>query len=76
MGSRAAQDGLLPGSYKVAILGYTEYAGGDNICSLLDPKGTSPPTTDDTVDVQKTTRNVMIKVDRNPETLEQFKSKR
>ena len=76
MGSRSAQDGLPPGNYKVAIFGCTEDAGGDKIYSLLDPKWTSPSTTDYTVDVQKATKNLVIKVDRNPETREQFKSKK
>jgi hypothetical protein len=60
----------------VAILGCTEDAGDERSYSILDPKWTSPVTTTYTVDVEKTTRTLVIKVDRNPETLEQFKKKK
>jgi len=76
MGSYGAADGLPVGSYKVAVIGVIEELDDGRFYSLLDPKWTSPSTTDYTVDVQKTTKNLVIQVDRNPETLEQFKSKR
>ncbi|MDR0869893.1 MAG: hypothetical protein LBN39_03790 [Planctomycetaceae bacterium] len=76
MGSVGAADGLPPGSYNVAVLGFTEDAGGDKIYSYLDPKWTSPSTSNFSVNVEKTTRNLEIKVERNPETLEQFKQKK
>jgi hypothetical protein len=76
MGSWGASDGLPPGTYQVYILGLTEDLGGDLIYSVLDPKWTSPSTTGLTVTVEKTTRNLEIKVDRNPETHEQFRNKK
>jgi hypothetical protein len=74
MGSLGVADGLPPGTYTVCILGATEDLGGDNIYSLLDPKWNSPSTSNLTVTVENTTRNLEIKVDRNPETREQFKT--
>jgi hypothetical protein len=76
MGSLSASDGLPPGTYQVGILGVTEDLGGDNIYSILDPKWNSPATSDFTVTVEKTTRNLEIKVDRNPESREQFRNKK
>jgi len=76
MGSYGAADGLPTGSYKVAIIGVIEETDDGRFYSLLDPKWTGPATTEFTVDVEKTTKNLVIKVDRNPETLEQFKSKK
>ncbi|MDR2439849.1 MAG: hypothetical protein LBE12_10830 [Planctomycetaceae bacterium] len=76
MGSLGAADGLPPGTYTVYILGATEDLGGDNIYSILDPKWNSPSTSDFTVTVEKTTRNLEIKVDRNPESREQFLNKK
>jgi hypothetical protein len=66
MGSYSAADGLPPGTYKVCILGFTEDLGGSSVYSFLDEKWTNPSTTDYTVEVQKTTKNLVIKVDRNP----------
>jgi hypothetical protein len=75
-GSLGAADGLPPGTYQVAILGATEDIGGELLYSILDPKWNSPATTELTVTIEKTTRNLEIKVDRNPETREQFKNQK
>jgi hypothetical protein len=76
MGSLSASDGLPPGTYQVYFLGLTEDLGGESIYSILDPKWNSPSTTDLTVTIEKTTSNLEIKVDRNPETREQFQNKK
>ena len=66
MGSYSATDGLPPGTYTVAIIGANTSTGDDGTYYLLDPKWTSPSTSEYTVEVQKTTRNLVIEVDRNP----------
>jgi hypothetical protein len=76
MGSFGASDGLPPGTYQVGILGVTEDLGGELIYSILDPKWNSPSTSNLTITVERTTRNLEIKVDRNPESHEQFRNKK
>ena len=58
MGSYSATDGLPPGTYTVAIIGANTSTGDDGTYYLLD--------FGDTAEVQKTTRNLVIEVDRNP----------
>jgi hypothetical protein len=76
MGSIGTSDGLPPGTYQVGILGVTEDIGGESIYSILDPKWNSPSTSNLTITVENTTRNLEIKVDRNPESREQFLNKK
>ncbi|MDR1962935.1 MAG: hypothetical protein LBQ50_04070 [Planctomycetaceae bacterium] len=74
MGSIGAIDGIPPGTYNVGILGVTEELNDGTIYSLLDPKWNSPSTSGFSVTIEKTTKNLEIKVDRNPVTREQSKS--
>jgi hypothetical protein len=67
MGSLRVSDGLPPGTYQVGIFEATEYLEDGRSYSILDPKWNSPLTSGLTVTVEKTTRNLEIKVDRNPE---------
>ena len=79
MGSFRERDGLPPGTYSVSIFGAVEGIGdgrNERIYQLLDSKWTSPSTSDYMIEVKKTTRNLVIKVDRNPQTLEQFEKRR
>ncbi|MDR3108357.1 MAG: hypothetical protein LBU65_01540 [Planctomycetaceae bacterium] len=76
MASFGKNDGLPPGTYQVGIIGATEDLGGDKIYSILDPKWNGPTTSGFSVTVDKTTKNLEIKVDRNPQSREDFQKKK
>jgi hypothetical protein len=76
MGSVTDSDGLPPGTYQVRIIGATEDLGGDKIYSVVDPKWENASTSGFSVTVDKTTKNLEIKVDRNPMSREQFSGKK
>ena len=59
-------DGLPPGNYKVSIVGAIDY-GMSGGYSLIDPKWSNPETSGMTIDVDKKTKFLEIKVDRNPQ---------
>ena len=63
MGSYSAADGLPPGTYTVAIIGATS-GDDESTIDLVAQKWTSPSTSDYTIEVKKTTRNLVIEVDR------------
>jgi len=71
VGSQRATDGLPVGTYTVAIFGATESVdlgnGRETGYSLIDPKYSSPQTTDLTFEVTRSTRVYNIKVPRNPQ---------
>ena len=71
VGSLRSNDGLPPGTYKVAISGAEDMIAtgnptGQPSYSLIDPKYNSPQTTDLTFEVTPSTHVYDIKVPRNP----------
>lgn len=68
IGSYDKADGLPPGTYEVAVIGaFVDLdPSGFKIHDLVDPKWTSPATSGLKVDVDKTTKFLEVKVDRNP----------
>ena len=70
IGSQRSNDGLPPGTYKVAIFGAEDSIDTNSVSqpsySLIDPKYSSPQTTDLTFEVTPSTRVYNIKVPRNP----------
>ncbi|MDR1925129.1 MAG: hypothetical protein LBQ66_12225 [Planctomycetaceae bacterium] len=77
MGSFGERDGLPVGTYQVSILGASELLPAEKledekVYSFIDPKWESPLTSDLTITIDKSTSNIVIKVDRNPITKEQF----
>ena len=65
MGSFGATDGLPPGTYNVSVVA-TDNTDSMNPYSLIDPKYASPVTSGIEITVDKTVRNLEIRVDRNP----------
>ena len=66
MESLKPRDGLPPGTYKVSIVGANEENALFGVHSLIDTKWVNPETSGMTVDVDRKTRFLEIKVDRNP----------
>jgi len=66
MGSFGAADGLPPGTYNVTIVSTDAAEDPDNPYSLIDLKYSSPRTSGIEITVDKTVKNLEIKVDRNP----------
>ena len=68
MGSYSEKDGVPPGTYKVAVTGATVDvdATGLNVYDLIEPKFSSPSLSGIEVTIDKTVKNLEIKVDRNP----------
>jgi len=69
MSSFGANDGLPPGTYSVAIFGVTEPVGDDPsapLYSLIDPKYNGASTSGIEITVDKSVKDLEIKVDRNP----------
>ena len=65
MSSFGAADGLPPGTYKIAIH-VVDDSDTDNPYNLIDSKYTNKDTSGLEITVDKTVKNLEIKVDRNP----------
>jgi len=65
MESLRPRDGIPPGTYGVSIVGATDYSLG-GVQMLIDPKWANPETSGMTIDVDRKTKYLEIKVDRNP----------
>jgi hypothetical protein len=65
MSSFSANDGLPPGTYRVAIIAQ-DNTDPDNPYSLIDSKYSSHTTSELEITIEKTTRDIEFKVDRNP----------
>ena len=65
MGSLGTNDGLPPGTYRVAIVA-GEMLGDSGSYSLVDPKYSNPDTSGLEITVTKAVKDYEIKVERNP----------
>ncbi|MDR1492039.1 MAG: hypothetical protein LBT05_04880 [Planctomycetaceae bacterium] len=66
VGSLSEKDGLPPGNYAVWLYGVTEVLPGESERSLIDAKYESAETSGLTVQVDSSTKNYDLKLDRNP----------
>ena len=68
VGSYSDKDGLPPGTYKVGVVGAEIPLGAEGMStySLIDPKMGSPSSSGIEITVDKNTKTLDIKVDRNP----------
>ena len=64
VGTIGSKDGLPPGTYNVSIVGANEDLPDGNFKALLDDKWCSPQTSGMTVEIDKSTKFLEIKVDR------------
>jgi hypothetical protein len=66
VGSYTSKDGLPPGRYEVSVIGATETLQGETLRTIIDPKYETASTSGLTINVDSSTKNYDLKLDRNP----------
>ncbi|MDR0610723.1 MAG: hypothetical protein LBG58_11480 [Planctomycetaceae bacterium] len=66
VGSYTSKDGLPLGMYEVSVIGVTDTLPGETLHSIIDPKYETVSTSGLTINVDSSTKNYDLKLDRNP----------